>query len=136
MKKKYFLVAGIIWIVLAGFGLYFYNKPHTSAASMSADIRIDAGDLYDQYQKDEAAGNKKFLDKIVEVKGRVADTHQEGNATNIQLESGNPAGGINCSIYNGGDKIQLPAKGSTVTVKGKCSGFLVDVNLVDCVIEQ
>lgn len=136
MKKKYFLIAGIIWVVLAGFGLYFYNKPHASAANMETDIRIDAADFYSQFQKDENAGNKKFLDKIVEVKGKIADIHHEGNVTNIQLDSGNPAGGINCSIYGNGDNFQLPSKGSVITIKGKCAGFLMDVNLVDCVVEQ
>lgn len=136
MRKKYFLIAGIIWLVLVGFGLYYYNKPHTSAANMEIDASIAAVDLYNQYAENEISANKKFLDKIIEVKGKVVDMQQAGNSTNIQLDGGSPAGGVNCSIAENSSQIKLPGKGSMVTVKGRCSGFLMDVNLVDCVLEQ
>ncbi len=135
MARKYFLIAGIVWLVLVAFGLYYYNKPRTAASDLETDARIDAVDLYGQYQKDENASNRKFLGKIIEVKGKVTNLQQSGNTTSILLDGGSSSGGINCSITNN-DSIQLPAKGSTVTVKGKCSGFLMDVNLSDCAVEK
>jgi hypothetical protein len=137
MRKKYFLIAGLIWLVLAGLGLYYYDKPHANAGNKSTDFAINAVDLFNQYQKDEAAANKKFLDKIIEVKGIVTDVQQSGNIISIQLDGGSTAG-INCSITddNEKDRAALPHKGAAVTIKGKCSGLLMDVNLVDCVIEQ
>lgn len=133
MRKKYFLVAGIIWLVLIGIGLYLYNKPHTSTASERPDVTINAADLYGQYQRDENAANKKFLDKIILVKGKIADIQHGGNSTSVQLE-GNAGGGVNCSLSANEKESNLPAKGATVSIKGKCSGLLIDVNLVDCVV--
>ncbi|HEX4852044.1 MAG TPA: hypothetical protein VFV08_14615 [Puia sp.] len=134
MRKKYFLIAGLIWLVLIGFGLYFYNKPHTSTANERADVLIEAADLFSQYQQDENAANKKFLDKIILVKGKVADVEHGGKVISVQLEGNISGGGINCSLSPNENETKLPAKGSTVSIKGKCSGLLIDVNLVDCVI--
>jgi len=78
MRKKYFLIAGLIWLVLAGLGLYYYDKPHANAGSKTTDIDISAVDLFNQYQKDESAANKKFLDKIIEVKGTITDIQKAG----------------------------------------------------------
>jgi hypothetical protein len=138
MKKKYFLIAGIVWLVLAGLGLYYYDKPHLNAGEKATDISITAVDLYNQYQQDEAMANKKFLDKIIEVSGTITDIQKSENAISIQLNGGSTAAGINCSIttHNDNNKISLPEKGTSVNIKGKCAGMLMDVNLVDCVIEQ
>ncbi|MBS1599551.1 MAG: hypothetical protein JST75_15105 [Bacteroidetes bacterium] len=137
MRKKYFLIAGIVWLVLAGLGLYYYDKPHANAGDKSTDISITAGDLFSQFQQDENAANKKFLDKIIEVKGTVMDVQQSGNTTSVQLDGGSGGAGINCSIAinNEKNKITLPEKGSVITIKGRCAGMLMDVNLVDCVIQ-
>jgi|SRR6516225_4100401 hypothetical protein len=136
MRKKYIVIAAIIWILLVLAGLYFYNKPHRSAASLDPDIRVEAVDLYGQFQINESIANKKFMDKIIEVKGKVADIQQSGNTTSIQLDGGSPGGGINCSLSGSVSNSSLPAKGALVAIKGRCSGFLMDVNLVDCVIEH
>jgi|SRR5882724_7962471 len=138
MKKKYFLFAGIIWLVLAGLGLYYYDKPHLNAGEKTTEITISAVDLYNQYQQDEAVANKKFLDKIIEVQGTITDIQRSANVISIQLNGGSAAAGINCSIatHNDNNKISLPEKGATINIKGKCAGMLMDVNLVDCVIQQ
>jgi len=136
MKKK-ILIAGIIGLVLAALGLYYYDRPHADTAGRTVDIAVNAIDLYNQYQKDEAASNKKFLDKIIEVKGTVVEVQQAGNTISIQLDGGSSAGGVNCSIadHNKNNKSQLPLKGDAITIKGRCAGMLMDVSLVDCVIE-
>jgi len=135
MKKKYLLIAGAIWIPLVLAGLYFYNKPHRNAGGLSADASLTAVELYSQFQTNEPDANKKYLDKIIEVTGKVTDVQQQGNSSSIQLDGGSPAGGINCSIAADGSRMPLPAKGAAIVVKGRCAGFLMDVNLVDCVIE-
>ncbi len=138
MKKKYFVIAGIVWLILilAGIAWYWYDKPHRDASGIKPALTIDAVELYNQYQHDENAANKRFLDKVIEVKGTVSDVQQSSGITSLLLDAGQPAGGVNCSFSNNGSKKPLPSKGSQVTIKGKCSGMLMDVNLVDCVIEE
>jgi hypothetical protein len=135
MRKKYLLIAGIIWALLIGMGLYVYYKPHTSVANARPDIIVDAAVLFQDFQQDEVAANKKYLDKIIEVKGIISESTVSPGTSSVQLHAGDGPGGINCSLSNSETRTQIPVKGSLITVKGKCSGFLMDVTLVDCVIK-
>jgi hypothetical protein len=134
MKRKYLLPGIIIWILLVLAGFYLYNKPHRNAGYSKTDLAIDAVALYGQYSQNETASNQKYLDKIIEVSGKVTEVHKEGNATSIELYGGSGSGGINCSFPVQYEMPQTVAKGSEVKIKGRCTGFLVDVNLADCVV--
>jgi hypothetical protein len=72
---------------------------------------------------------------VLEVKGTVSAVSVKGPIVNIQLNA-SKLGGINCNLFpiESNDR-QLPAIGRVLTIKGRCTGFLMDVNLVDCVIE-
>ena len=136
MRRKYLLIAVLVWALLLAVGLYVYNKPHSSAAHATPDYSLSATDLYQQFQQDEAVANQKYLDKIIEVKGTVAEVQHSGNSATIELREESAMGGINCSFTNLEHIIQIPSKGSLLTIKGKCSGFLMDVNLVDCAMKE
>ncbi len=138
MRKKYFLIAGIVLLCLAGWGFYQYQRPRANIANKTADVTIDAADMFGQFQKDEPSANKKFLDKIIAVKGEVVDVQQTDTTMSLQLK-GNDLGGVNCSIKT--DKgidyqTNVLKKGAVVTVKGICTGYLMDVNLVDCALDK
>lgn len=136
MRKKYLIIAVLVWIVLIALGFYFYNKPHASSASKKTDVLIDAADLYKAFQHDESTANSRYVDKIIEVKGRVMEIQHSGIRTSLQLDAGSTMGGVNCSLADSSPDLKIPDKGSLVVVKGKCSGFLMDVNLVDCVMKK
>jgi hypothetical protein len=134
MKKRFIPI--VIAILLAGiaYGFYLYNKPRADISQVSPSVIIDAGSLYQDYQKNEASSDKKYLDKIIEVDGTVTEVQQTDSSVSVELGGGG-AGGVNCSIINTDrKKMAVPSKGSMVKIKGRCSGFLMDVNMVDCVI--
>ena len=135
MRKRIIIFAGIAFLCAALYGWYLYNKPHSSVQDIPADITITADDLYQHYQQNEASADKKFLDKVIEVNGTVDDIQQTDSTLSIRLDAGAAMGGINCSItFNKTEKQIVPQKKSAVIIKGKCAGFLMDVNLVDCVL--
>ena len=116
--------------------LYLYNKPHSDTSAIKPAFSFNAGDLYREYRADETAANKKLVDKVIEVRGMVSDLRQTDSTADVQLDTGDPEGTISCGFLVIGHKqMSLPAKGSSVTIKGRCTGLLADVNLVDCVIE-
>ncbi len=133
MRKQIILLTGVVVLcsVAWGFHLYFKTRPDIGSEKPSASLTANA--LYTQYQKDEIAANQLFLEKIIAVDGEVVDVAKTDSTLSIQLKGGE-TGGINCSIRNMPKTI--PSKGSVVTIKGRCSGFLMDVNLVDCVLEK
>jgi hypothetical protein len=136
MPKKYFFGAGILLICLAGWGIYKVYKPHGNVGSDEAVISIHAATLYNEFQTKEAQANKKWLGKVIEVTGTITSINESGNYVSVNL-GGGPEGGVDCSVLKKDLQPALNlAKGDTVIVKGKCTGFLMDVNLVDCVIKK
>jgi tRNA_anti-like len=136
--RKYLVFTGSI--LLAGlviWGIYFYKMPHKSVAGEKPEVKIEAGELYRQYQKDENGSNKKYLNKVIEIKGTVRDVQKNDTSMNVLVGDPNAAGGVSCSfIFEPGKNLNIPQTGAVSIIKGKCTGFLMDVILVDCVIDQ
>jgi hypothetical protein len=132
MQRKWILLTGILLLaLLAVGGYYMYQKPRSGVTNVKADYSVTASELYNEFVANESAANIKYLNKVIEVSGKVMEVKKEESAMSVQL-NGSDAGGVNCSLQ------KVPAKappvGSIVKVKGKCTGFLMDVNLVDAII--
>jgi len=138
MNLKRALSAGIILLIICvASGLYLYNKPHKSVADLDASIQISADSLYNDYQNDENNANKKYLNKVIEVTGTISDIQNVNGSQIILLSASQSLGGISCRLFNNGNNKPITnKKNTTITVKGKCSGFLMDVDLVDCVVKN
>ena len=137
-KKIIFLIGTLIAILLAiWFGYYLYNKPHGSAVSETTSNSVTAEALYKQYQENEHAADSIYLGKVIEVKGVLAEIDHNGETDILELSPQKTGGGISCQMFphDKGTTISYPAIGTVITVKGKCTGFLMDVSLVDCGIE-
>lgn len=130
------VVIVIIVVLVVAWGLYLYNKPHTDVKDIQASVTTTAADFYNEFQQDENAANKKYLDKVVAVKGVVAQVEKSDTTMNILLRAGDEMGGVNCSISKNGINTLFVHTNDSVTIKGRCAGFLLDVSLVDCVIEK
>ena len=130
MQKKQLFFAGVIlFLIAAGWGYYQYQKPRAGAANVTAAFKLSSEQLYKEYSTNETAADEKYSNKILEVTGPVADVQITPQATNVLLAA-TATGGVNCSIMNGETRI---TKGERITVKGRCTGFLMDVSLVDAV---
>ena len=133
--KKIAIIIGLLAIIGAGVGYMMYNKPHKDIKSTKADITISAEELFTAYEADETAANTKFLDKMIEVKGKVLEvkTDEEGN-TAVSLEGGGMMFGVICNLDALSEHKRTEFQtGEEVTFKGICTGLLMDVVLVRCV---
>ncbi|OMP79707.1 hypothetical protein [[Flexibacter] sp. ATCC 35208] len=132
-KKTILFVAVFLCLMAGGSGYYLYNKPRTTAAEAHTDDSVTARELYGTYAKDEKTAGKLYENKVLEVTGIVMNVEQNGKEVSVLLSAGetNP-GGVNCSLADNSD--QLPKNGETIRVKGRCTGFLMDVSLVDATI--
>jgi hypothetical protein len=136
MRKIYFFGIGILLFCLAGWGVYRVTKSHGNVADDEAVASISADSLYYQFQKSEPEANIKWVGKVLEIRGIISSVTQTGNSMFINLRV-TDEGGINCSTL----KKDLPPdaifnKGDSVTIKGSCTGFLMDVNMVDCIVKK
>ena len=123
-------------LCLAAYALFLYNKPHTSVAGIAPAITISAADLYAAYAQNEAAANKQFLDKVILVKGAVSDVSRTDSTLTVMLESNSIAGGVSCNILGKNAGKEAIKTGDSISIKGRCTGYLADVMLADCAVEK
>lgn len=133
-KKLIIFLVGIAIAFTAGF--YWYNKPRQGVEGKAADIKINADQLWQEYQKDETGANAKFLNAVIEVEGRVSEISENENAWLIFLNPQADGSGISCLLASKSVDTSLVKTGSTVKLKGRCTGYNMDVNLTDCIIIQ
>lgn len=135
----------LLWIFLVGIvvGLstvyYVFNKPRRNISKESAMYTTEAKELISEFKKDENSATKKYLDLTITVKGeiksiRTLDNHSMVFSLEDEME------GVSCTVdsadvVNNFSKLTQFAKGSTGTFKGRCSGMLMDVQIINCVPE-
>ena len=113
-----------------------YNKEHKDLSGVEPDYRLDATELYAEFEADEATANEKYLEKILEVSGDVNAIEYGNDSTlSVTLMPPNAFAGVICAFDNveNRDKLDI-AQGDYVTIRGKCSGMLMDVLLNNCVL--
>jgi hypothetical protein len=144
MNKRHTLRL-LLWIFLIGivFGVsalyYVFNMPRRNISNEKAVYTLDANQLISEFRKDEALATVKYRDQTISVKGeikniRTLDNHSIVFSLNDDME------GVSCTV-DSADVVKNSiilnrfTKGSTVTFKGRCSGMLMDVQVINCVPE-
>jgi hypothetical protein len=127
--KKFFLFAvPIIIIVGAAIGWYQFNKPQRDVADLSAQ-QVMAANLFKEFSTNETAANKMYLNKALEVTGKVLEVKRTPQARQqVILDSGDPMFGIACTLDQPAQNLKT---GDQVTIKGICTGYLNDVILIN-----
>ena len=126
----------VSFIALAGIlaALYMYNLKHTDMAKAKPDFVITATALLKEFEDNEAAASAKYINKIVEITGTVATVKPaENNIVNISLVTESDLSSVICTFTAISDPSSVKA-GDAITLRGECSGFLMDVLLNNCVI--
>jgi hypothetical protein len=123
----------IIFILLIGFGYayYIWNKPARDVTNETG-IKITAVAIFDSFNTNEQSANAHFLNKAVEVTGKVSEVKKnQAGQTVVYLQSSDPMFGVNCTFKQDPGTVN---KGSTITFKGICTGYLSDVILNEGII--
>ncbi|MEQ6118643.1 hypothetical protein [Reichenbachiella sp. MALMAid0571] len=127
MKVKIILTLALLGgVVIVGTIYYQFNKPRENVGKARTDFRISVKELVTSFLANESQANEKFLGKILEVDGKVIQLIEEEGSRGILLESS--TGTVYCAC----EQIPEIKIGTMVLVKGKCSGYLMDVVLNDC----
>ena len=142
--KKIFLASIIVGIIGGIYGMYLYNKKPVDVRIEKANFDLTATDLVSSFNKDEGAANLKYNDKVISVKGKINSIAIDSTSASVILDGGNPSSTITCSFYDEEIKsVKALAKGSEITIKGKCTGIMKnelleesDVILNKCSIQK
>ena len=134
--KKLIGIGFLLALLGLGVGYFMYNKPHQNMEKAEADMTLESTALFSAFEANEAEANEKYLDKVIKISGTVKEvnTDEEGNIS-LTLESGNELFGVICQMDNLTKQEKTDFKiGEPVTLKGICTGMLMDVVLVRCVV--
>jgi hypothetical protein len=132
-KIALFVVSFIVLSAILA-ALYMYNLKLTDMAKAKPDFIITALLLQKAFEVDEAAASAKYINKILEVSGKISSVKPpENNNVNISLLTENELSGVICSFPAIADPTRFRV-GYEITLRGRCSGFLMDVQLNYCAV--
>ncbi len=138
MNKRTILIFLLIAALCGGAYMYkeYYRKP-ASLYNLPAIVNINADTLINQFITNEAEANKKYLGKVISVKGIINKIdNQQDTLLTILLGDTLLSSNVSClmdSGYSNVKKVFTP--GTQITIKGICTGYLMDVELNRCVVQ-
>ncbi|MDX1326596.1 MAG: hypothetical protein R3299_02750, partial [Arenibacter sp.] len=88
-------------------------------------------------ENNELEANKKYSDQLIMVKGPIdAISTLKGNKV-LALKPAGSASSVICHMLpEEGEKVGHLKVGQTITIKGVCTGYLLDVIMVRCMLVQ
>jgi hypothetical protein len=140
MKKwKYIIIAVIFLAIIGGaYGYREFHRGHKDLSAVKSDINISAGDLVRAFTNDETIANKAYLDKTIAVKGKIKSIEKDGQGLfTVLLTTDVEDKNVSCEmdIKHNEDASKMKV-GDDIVMKGVCTGSLIDVVLIRCVIDN
>jgi hypothetical protein len=136
MKKLSAIFITTALLVFAGGCLNVFRKTDPDVSKKSAEIRIGARELTENFMFDEDSANSRYLDKIILVEGVVNSIATKEEVITVYLKNEEDISGVQCNFNPGSIDINSISNGQQIKVKGVCSGFLLDVVLNRCTLEK
>ncbi|MBX2840889.1 MAG: OB-fold putative lipoprotein [Flammeovirgaceae bacterium] len=134
--KKYWIIPVLLTITLIGFSTYMYNKPRKNIIDAGAKYKVSSKKLFADFESNENQANKRYLNQVIEVAGSVKEVskNQQGDFI-VVLDSDGGFGTVRGTlIKNQKLEIDKIKEGEAITLKGICTGMLLDIILVDCYV--
>ena len=136
-RKPIWALLLLVVIAAACLALYYYYKKPPDIRKAAAHYETTAPALLADFNQNESTANAKYLDKVVIVEGVISNIDVEGGNPTVFLETGDPMAAVTCSFYNTESAALKNLKvGTTIKIKGVCTGMLTDVVLNKCSIAE
>jgi hypothetical protein len=114
-------------------------QPQKNMQKANPDYKLTAKNIFSEFSKNETAANTKYLGKVVELTGKVAEVRTGNNQTSIVLEDvlfGVSAYLDSTYCATNPEVLQAMNEGQIVTIRGQCDGMLNDVVISRAVVIQ
>lgn len=134
--KKVLLIVLIVGLAVAVTGLYYYNKPIESLKNSPAAFQLSADSLFAAYEEDESAANALYLDKTIEVSGKILAINTDTSGISLTLRTNSEMFGVICKLEDKSVPESNFSVGQPIRLKGQCTGYLMDVVLVRCSVVE
>lgn len=132
---KYILYAVGVLAILLALGLFsVFNAPKASVKEKSAEFTLTANELFQEYSENQTVADQKFIDRVIEVSGTIFEiSEDQQGATVLILSTGDNGSGVLCTMeLSEIENVKGKKIGDTITLKGVCTGMLMEVVLNRC----
>src|SRR5258705_3243933 len=136
-KYRFFLVGGLSIVVIGIIcGVKEYNRRLADTHQLNAAFHSKADDFLRQFEAEESMATKQYAGKVISVQGLVGSVQITDTSGTVFLNEGTSMSSVMCQFdkKNFQEILELQ-KGESITIKGICSGYLMDVVMVRCVLE-
>ncbi len=129
MRKK-ILIALVCILVLAFVGYKYMYKSHRDISAEAVSYSVSVDDIYINFQADEQSANAKYLDKTIEIYGKITNLDLQNKIITVD-------GKLLARLTN-----SIPANlklQNVVALKGRLTGFddlLGEIQMDQCTIKQ
>jgi hypothetical protein len=133
--KKILIVLAFLGLAGGGYVYYQWNRTNQSMTDAKEDLSIDSKALFDEFSANENLAMSKYIDKVILVRGVVSSIDKTNGQVAIMLGTGDPLGSVMCQLDPlTNQNVEDFKEGDQVKFRGKCAGFLTDVQLNSCVL--
>jgi hypothetical protein len=137
-KYRIFLAAALFIAVMVGlYGYSEYNRSLPDTHYLEPAFRLEASNFIKQFETDESKANAKYADQTISVHGIAHTIETTDTTATVFLNDGYSGTSVVCQFGGESNKETKDLKkGALVTIKGICSGYLMDVVMVRCVLDH
>lgn len=125
-KKSW--IRRILWMGAAGLLIggaiawYLFTLKFDDTRSVKADFTVEALSFIREFEKDNAAANQKYSEKIIAVNGKVSAIEKADTTYNVKMINDSTGSYISFGFQaNDANKVKDLKAGDAVTIKGSCS---------------
>lgn len=134
---KILLIGLILIIISLFFIIYLFNKPFIDIKKSNPKLEVTAQEILNDYQADERLANEKYVDNLIQIKGEIADISFDKGISTITLKDTRGVSSIICQMLPEANLNVLKLKkGKQVLIKGVCTGYLIDIMMVRCILNN
>ena len=136
--KSIIFVILLLAIFSIAIGLRLYFKPHSDISKMDAAYKTEALALISQFNADENAATSKYVQKPIEITGNLVTKSKLPNGADL-LVLEDKMQGVSCELDRAWSEanrsvIESLQTGKSLTVKGICEGYLMEVKVGPAVV--
>lgn len=125
----------ILMSIVILYALNLYNKPHLNVEKTEADLVINIHELLDDYKNDENLANGKYVDQVIQISGEISEINIENGNSIIIFKDSTGTSSVMCHMSPEENlKVLKLKKDGEIILKGICTGYLLDVILIRCVL--
>lgn len=129
MKKKIFVFAAIL-LVLAFVSYKYMYKEHRDIAAEKVSYSVSVDDIYTTFQINEKSANAKYLDKTIEIYGKITNIDIQNKIITVDEKL--------LARFTNGIQADLKLQ-NVIALKGRVTGYddlLGEIQMDQCTIKK